>query len=157
MPPAQTRHHAAMSAVTVSLTQEKDYAFSNDFGAGVVMRSDEPPPLGGGTGPSPVGLLAASIGNCLAASLLFALRKYKQFPDPIHAQVEADVARNEQNRLRVGRIKVRIELGVPASSLEHLDRALAQFEDFCTVTASVRAAVPVEVEVFDCAGTRLNG
>jgi uncharacterized OsmC-like protein len=145
-----------MNSVIVSLTQEKDYAFSNDFGAGIVMRSDEPPPLGAGTGPSPVGLLAASVGNCLAASLLFALRKYKQAPEPIRARVEADVARNAENRLRVRGIQVRLDLGVPAASLEHLDRALAQFEDFCTVTASVRAAVPVEVQVFDSAGTRLT-
>ena len=145
-----------MSAVIVSLTQEKDYAFSNDFGAGVVVRSDEPPPLGAGSGPSPVGLLAAAVGNCLAASLLFALRKYKQAPDPIRARVEADVDRNEQNRLRVRALKVRIDLGVPAATLQHLDRALAQFEEFCTVTASVRAAVPVEIEVFDSTGAPLS-
>jgi uncharacterized OsmC-like protein len=147
---------ATMDTVSVALTQEQNYAFSNDFGAGVILRSDEPAPLGGGAGPSPVGLLAAAVGNCLAASLLFALRKYKQRPEPIRARVEAEVGRNEQNRLRVRGMKVRLDLGVPAAGLEHLDKALAQFEDFCTVTASVRPGVPVEVEVFDSTGARLK-
>ncbi len=145
-----------MSEVSVQLKQETGYAFSNDFGGGLVLRSDEPPPLGAGSGPSPVGLLAAAVGNCLAASLLFSLRKYKQAPDPIRASVVAHVGRNEQGRLRITGIDVRIELGVPASKLEHLDHALAQFEGFCTVTASVRAGIPVKVEVFDSAGARLE-
>jgi uncharacterized OsmC-like protein len=141
----------------VSLKQEKDYAFANAFGNAIpVLRSDEAAPLGAGTGPSPVQLLAASVGNCLAASLLFALRKFKQAPEPMRAQVEAVVGRNEKKRLRVQRLKVRIDLGVPAERLEHLDHALAQFEDFCTVTASVRAGIPVDIEVYDSVGKPLK-
>ena len=37
-----------------------------------------------------------------------------------------------------------------------LERALAQFEDFCVVTQSVRAAFPVDVRVLDSAGTVLT-
>lgn len=142
---------------SVALMQEKDYVFVNDFGGTMpALRSDEPVPLGAGTGPSPVQLLAASVGNCLAASLLFALRKFKQMPEPIRAQVEAVIGRNEQQRLRVQRLKVRLDLGVPADQLAHLDHALAQFEDFCTVTASVRDAIPVDVELYDSLGKRLK-
>ena len=144
-------------AETVSLRQERDYVFVNDFGAAGEIRTDEAPPLGGGSGPTPVQLLEAAVGNCLAASLLFALRKFKQSPEPIRARVEAEVGRNEQKRLRVLRLKARLDLGVPAASLgEHLGKALAQFEDFCTVTASVRAALPVDVEVYDAGGTKLK-
>ncbi len=142
---------------SVALRQEKDYAFVNDFGGGAgTLRSDEPAPLGGGSGPSPVQLLASAVGNCLAASLLFALRKFKQSPEPIRARVEAETGRNEEKRLRVQRLKVRLDLGAPAASLQHLDKALAQFEEFCTVTQSVRAAVPVDIEVFDSEGKRLK-
>ena len=142
---------------SVAIRQEKGFVFVNDFGnATPILRSDETAPLGTGTGPSPVQLLAASVGNCLAASLLFALRKFKQAPEPICAQVEAVVGRNEQKRIRVQRLKVRIDLGVPAEQLAQLDRALAQFEDFCTVTASVRACTPVDVEVYDSAGRHLK-
>jgi uncharacterized OsmC-like protein len=143
---------------SVTLQQENRYVFVNQFGgAAPVVRSDEPPPLGGGTGPSPVQLLAAAVGNCLAASLVFALGKFKEPGEPIKAQVEALVGRNEQNRLRVQRLKVRLELGVQAgSSSDRLKRALSQFEAFCTVTESVRAAIPVDVEVYDSANVRLH-
>ncbi|MGE5641361.1 MAG: OsmC family protein [Clostridia bacterium] len=144
-------------AEIVSLRQDRDYAFFNDFGPAGEIRTDEAPPVGGGSGPTPVQLLEAAVGNCLAASLLFSLRKFKQSPEPIHARVEAEVGRNEQKRMRVLRLKARLVLGVPAASLgEHLARALAQFEDFCTVTASVRAALPVDVEVYDSDGKRLK-
>jgi len=142
---------------SVEIVQQQGFRFANTFGPGLpVVHADEAAPLGTGTGPTPVQLLGAAVGNCLAASLLFAIRKFKQAPEPIRAQVEALVGRNEQKRLRVQRLKVRLELGVPADRLEHLDHALAQFEDFCTVTASVRAAVPVDVEVYDSLGKRLK-
>ena len=95
-------------------------------------------------------------GKCLAASLLFALSKFKQAAEPVRAAVEAGVGRNEHNRLRVQGMRVRLTLGAPAGTLQHLDRALGQFEDFCTVTQSVRHSFPVEVEVYDSEGARLK-
>lgn len=145
-----------MSAHAIELRQERDFRFEIDFGAGPPLMADEDPPAGAGTGPTPVQLLAAAVGNCLSASLLFALRKYKQAPEPMRATAAATVGRNDRNRLRVEAIEVKIHLGVPAGSLEHLDRALAQFEDFCTVTASVRDAIAVTVEVYDRDGQRLK-
>ena len=143
--------------VTVSLKQEADYKFSLNFGAGMpVVYGDEPPPLGQGAGPTPVQLLAAAVGNCLSDSLLFALRKYKQAPEPVQAEVQAITGRNAENRIRVQTIKVAITLGKSASELEHIDRALEQFEKFCTVTESVRLGVPVEVSVFDSTGRQLK-
>jgi uncharacterized OsmC-like protein len=69
------------AARSVRLTQAQDYQFDVDFGTpGPLLRADEPAPLGQGTGPSPEQLLAAAVGNCLSASLLFALRKFKQAP-----------------------------------------------------------------------------
>lgn len=43
--------------------------------------------------------------------------------------------------------KVTITLGVAPESLDRLDRALAQFEDFCTVSQSVRTGIPFTVTV----------
>lgn len=143
--------------VKVRIAQRSDYQFENTFGGGVpVLLTDEPAPLGAGTGPSPSQLLAAAVGNCLAASLLFALRKFKQDPRGIACEVSAQVGRNEDKRLRVQSMAVQLRLGRPGQEIEHLDRALASFEDFCTVTASVRAAFPVAVEVFDAAGVKLK-
>jgi organic hydroperoxide reductase OsmC/OhrA len=141
----------------VELEQQEDYRFAIRFGGALpALDADESPPLGKGAGPTPVQLLAAAVGNCLSDSLLFALRKFKQAPEPIRTVVEASVGRNDQNRLRVQRIVVRVTLGVPASALEHLDRALLQFEEFCTVAQSVRQGIDVAVEVYDSAGTRLK-
>lgn len=145
------------STVTIELRQQQDYRFDIHFSPDLpVLVGDEPPPLGSGQGPSPVQLLCAAVGNCLSDSLLFALRKFKQAPEPLRCVVRAEVGRNAENRLRVLRMDADLHLGVPASALEHLDRVLASFEDFCTVTASVRAAIPVVVQVFDAHGAQLK-
>ena len=141
----------------VTLRQDRDFRFAIHFAEDKPpFHGDEPPPLGAATGPSPSQLLAAAVGNCLSDSLLFALRKFKQSPEPIETQSTAVVDRNPQNRLRVQEINVRIRLGVPRASLEHLDRALAQFEEFCTVGQSVRQGIPVNIEVYDSLGERLK-
>ena len=143
--------------VQVSLRQDHDFRFAIQFAENLPpFYGDEPPPLGASTGPSPSQLLAAAVGNCLSDSLLFALRKFKQSPEPIHTDATAVVDRNPQNRLRVQEIRVRLQLGVPRSNLEHLDRALAQFEEFCTVSQSVRQGIPVNIEVYDSVGERLK-
>lgn len=143
--------------VKVVLRQQADYQFENSFGSSVPsLLSDEPPPLGQGMGPSPVQLLAAAVGNCLSDSLLFALRKFKQKPEPLSCEVEATVGRNEAGRLRVLRMDARLTVGVAAASLEHLDRVLAQFEEFCTVTQSVGQGIAIEVSVLDCNGLKLK-
>lgn len=143
--------------ISVNLKQEKDYRFAIDFAGGIpLLYGDETPPLGGGTGPNPAQLLAAAVGNCMSDSLLFAIRKFKQQPEPIQTTVAATLDRNADNRLRVQNIAVKLTLGVAASSLDHLDRALAQFEEFCTVGQSVRQGIPVTVEVYDRDGLRLK-
>lgn len=143
--------------VTASLQQRHDYRFDIRFDDTIpVITSDEPPPLGTGQGPSPVQLLCAAVGNCLSDSLLFALRKFKQAPEPIRTEVSAEVGRNADARLRVLRMSVELHLGVPAARLEHLDRVLAQFEAFCTVTQSVGQGIPISLRVLDAEGAVLK-
>ena len=145
------------SNVRITLRQQQDYQFQVDFGEGIPpLLADEPAPLGTGQGPSPVQLLEAAVGNCLSDSLLFALRKFKQTPEPLHCTVDAEIGRNEQKRLRVLKMTAALHLGVPASSLEHLDRVLDQFEAYCTVTQSVGQGVSIEMQVFDSTGKRLK-
>ncbi|MFM9917042.1 MAG: OsmC family protein [Rhizobacter sp.] len=141
----------------VRLTQVHDYQFDAGFGGQrPPIWLDEPAPLGLGAGPSPVQLLASAVGSCLSASLLFSLRKFKQQPDPISCEVQAEVGRGAGNRLRVLSMSANLTLGVPADTLEHLDRVLATFEDYCTVTQSVSQGFPVTVSIFDIHGTRLK-
>ena len=120
-----------------------------------VLLTDETAPLGTDAGPNPSRMLTVAVANCLSASLLFALRKFKNEPGAMRTQATTTLARNEQNRLRVTHIAVDIYLGRPGTEINQLDRILAQFEDFCVVTQSVRAAIPVDVRVFDNQGNAL--
>ena len=136
--------------IAIELVQQQDYRFEITFGGDVpALIADEPAPLGSGMGPSPVQLLCAAVGNCLSDSLLFALRKFKQSPEPLRTTVVAEVGRNPEGRLRVLRMDATLRLGVPASQLQHLDRVLSQFESYCTVTQSVGQSIPIGLTVLD--------
>ena len=143
--------------IRIHLRQESDFRFEVRFEGTEIdpLHTDEPPPLGGGTGPNPVRLLGTAVANCLTASLLFALRKFGNKPDPVQATCRLAPERNAEGRWRIRHIGVEIQLGVPWSSLRHADRALAQFEDFCVVTQSVRAGIEVAVRVVDSTGAVL--
>jgi uncharacterized OsmC-like protein len=134
--------------VTIHITRQEGYRYLVEFGPQyATLIADEPEPLGQDSGPSPQHLLAAAIANCLCASLTFACAKYHGDPGEVSATVACRTGRNERNRVRVRQVDVTITLGAAAAQLPHLDRALASFEDFCTVTASVREGIAVAVTV----------
>lgn len=108
---------------------------------------DEPPPLGKDHGPNPTRLLAAAVSNCLAASLLFCLQRAKAKVTGMSAEAEVELVRNEQRRLRVGHIDVRLRPGGLAPDDPALQACLGTFEDFCVVTQSVRQGLDVRVTV----------
>lgn len=139
----------------IELRQQEGYRFTVKFDQPELpaLMVDEPPPLGTGAGPDPARLLGVAVANCLAASLLFALRKFGNEPGPLRALADVALVRNDQGRLRIPRIEVELHLGVPWGALRHANRALAQFEDYCVVTQSVRAGIEVLVQVLDSAGT----
>lgn len=140
--------------IRLLLEQEGPYAFRITFeGTGLdALHTDEPAPLGAGSGPNPTHLLLAGVANCLSASLLFALRKFKNAPGPIRTEIVARKARNADGRWRIPRAEVTITLQDKAAELEHFDRVLAQFEQFCIVTESVREGIEVDVRIVDGAG-----
>ena len=143
--------------ISVTVTQKENYQLLVDFGAAMPdLIADEPVPLGKGEGPAPTHMLAAAVANCLSASLLFSLKKFKQDAGGITTTATCVVDRNADNRLRVVQIDVAIQLGKDAADFEHLDRALGQFEGFCTVTQSVQAGIPVTIAVTDGKGVRLE-
>lgn len=144
--------------VTVDLVQQSGYRFEARFDNPAIppLLTDEPAPLGEDAGPNPSRLLGTAIANCLSASLLFALRKFKNEPGPMRTHAEVELVRNEDKRMRIGRVTVALQLGVPAAGMTQLERALDQFEAFCVVTQSVRAAIPVDVRVLDSDGAVLR-
>jgi organic hydroperoxide reductase OsmC/OhrA len=133
----------------VTLTREDRYRFRVDFGDGhgATLQLDEPPPLGEGSGPNAARVLAAAIGNCLSASLLFCLDKARVDVSEMRTKVTGSIVRNEQGRLRLGPLSVKIEPGLEGESPARIERCLDIFEDFCIVTASARSGLDVDVQV----------
>ena len=92
--------------------------------------------------------MAAAVANCLAASLLFCLRKSRVEGVKIRATVAGALERNASRRIRIGGFDVKIHVdGLAAENDARFERCLGLFEDFCVVTESVRQGVPVAVEV----------
>ena len=116
---------------------------------------DEPEPLGGGKGPNASRLVAAAVGNCLSASLLFCLERAKQSVKSIRTEVSGTLRRNERKRLRLGKFDVHITIDIETTEPERVARCIELFEDYCVVTASVRKGVSVNVVVTDAAGNEL--
>jgi organic hydroperoxide reductase OsmC/OhrA len=133
----------------LTLTLQQGYEFTVDFAQHGVpdLEMDEPPPLGVGHGPNATRLLGAAIGNCLSASLLFCLHRAKIDVQGLRTVVEGTLVRNEQGRMRIGEIRVKLAPDVTHEQRERMGRCLELFEDFCIVTESVRQGVKVEVEV----------
>ena len=128
----------------VELEWEGDFVFKVDFGLeGVdVLVMDEPEPVGGGTGPNAVRLVAAAVGNCLSASLLFCLNKSRVEVSGLKSNVRGVVARNEEGRWRLRELNVEIEIDGDGKGLE---RCIDIFENFCIVTQSIRRGIPINV------------
>lgn len=142
---------------SITITQVGDYVFTVDFGKALpALRVDEAEPIGGGTGPHPEQMLIAGIANCLCASLVFALGKFRQDGKGVSADAICRIERNAAQRLRIVGVDVRIRLGAAAIDMPRIDRVLEQFQRFCTVSESVKLGIPVAVSVLDGTGTPLT-
>jgi uncharacterized OsmC-like protein len=141
---------------SVRLEQVEEFEFRVNFGpefAQMVM--DEPPPLGASKGPSPARMLAAAVGGCLSASLYFCLKKARLDPKHVKTEVSYTMERNAAGRLRIPMEHVSITLDLDADK-ERASRSLELFEEFCTVTQSVRQGIGVNVEVKNTKGEELH-
>jgi hypothetical protein len=139
----------------VELEQVEGYEFRVRFDWPQVpeLTLDEPEPLGRKQGPNAARLVAAAVANCLAASLVFCLKsKFRQNPGPVRAMASGRMERNEHGRYRIAGIDVVLSLSEKFGDLPHQEGCLEQFEDFCIVTQSIRAGIPVSVNVVDATG-----
>lgn len=117
------------------------------------LRMDEPPPLGHDASPNPARILAAAIGDCLSASLVFCLKRRGVIVSGLRSEVRVQLVRNENKRLRIGNVDVSIRPEGPIPE-EAMDACLKTFEDFCVVTQSVREGIDVKVSVSRPAAAR---
>ncbi|MFX0168408.1 MAG: OsmC family protein [Candidatus Hodarchaeota archaeon] len=133
---------------TVTLERAKDFEFRVKFDKefpGFLM--DEPSPVGNDKGPNATRVLAAAIGNCLSASLMFCLQRSKLVVDKVQAEVSPTVGRNAEGRWRVQHINVKLFLKMSEDDPKRFDRCVEIFENYCIVTSSVRQGIPIDVEV----------
>jgi uncharacterized OsmC-like protein len=135
--------------IVTKLRLVKGYNFNVEFDLegmpSIVV--DETKPTGEGLGPNPTRLLSAAVGHCLSSSLLFCLSKAKIQARNMETTVKTNIARNEEGRLRVQSIDVQIRLDVDKKDKPRLGRCLEIFENYCTVTSSVRKGIDVKVNI----------
>lgn len=139
---------------TVHLDHIKDYQYQVrfDWDAAPNLLMDEPPPLGTKESPNASRVLAAAVGNCLSASLLHCLAR-EDIPEAgMKTSVTCEIGRNENKRLRVSKVDVRITVGDQLQAAPRLQQCLETFQDFCVVTAAVRDGIPIAVEIANEAG-----
>ena len=143
---------------TIHLEHQEGYEFKVRFDWDQVpeLLLDEPRPLGGANGPNASRMLAAAAANCLSASLMFCVNKAEAPPESIQTSVTCRIHRNEQKRLRIGGLDVRIQVSGEMEQAARMRRCLDLFEDFCVVTASIRQGIPVAVEVVTESGESLH-
>jgi uncharacterized OsmC-like protein len=108
---------------------------------------DEPEPIGEGRGPNATQLLSAAVGHCMSSSLIFCLNKERVKVRKLETTVSLSTARNDQNRLRVSGMDVEISLDVDEGDRERIHRCLEVFENYCTVSASVRKGIEINVKI----------
>jgi len=134
---------------SISLDSIQDFEFRIKFDKAQYqdLMIDEPAPVGHDRGPGPSRLLAAAVGGCLSASLLFCARKLRLDMPGLHTDVKVNHTRNEKGRLRIGSIDVEIFPNITEPDEQKLQRCREMFEDFCVVTQSVRNGINVSVAV----------
>ena len=133
----------------VSLRRQEGFRFEVDFGLEDVepLYMDEPEPVGGNSGPNASKVLAAAMGNCLTASLLFCLQKARAEVGDIETRVDGVVRRNDKGRWRVAEIDVEISPEVGEEYDSHYERCLGLFEEFCTVSKSIEEGIPINLKI----------
>lgn len=111
------------------------------------LHLDEMPPLGEAAGPNPARLLASALGHCLSASFLYCVGRQRIAVSSMETAVEGTMVRNENGRLRIGELRVKLAPRFESAEQARLARCLDLFEDFCVVTQSVRQGIAVSVNV----------
>lgn len=131
------------------MRRQEGFRFEVDFGLEGVgpLYMDEPEPVGEGGGPNAGKVLAAAMGNCLTASLLFCLQKARAEVGNIETRVDGVMRRNDKGRWRIAEINVEISPEVGEEYGSQYERCLGLFEEFCVVSESIEQGIPINVQV----------
>ena len=108
---------------------------------------DETKPHGEGSGPNPQRILAVAVGHCLSSSLIYCLKKVRVRIKDIETTVKTNFYRTGEGMLRVGSINIQLRLEVNEEDKTKVPRCLKIFENYCTVTQSVRKGITININV----------
>ncbi len=133
----------------VKIERIEDYEFNVTFDKeemGELLTDEVGVGEGDPSGPSPSRLLAASTLNCLMSSLLFCLEKKRVQTDSLEGKIKGTIERKDKH-LRVTKLEASISPEVDEEEKEKLKKCVDIFEEYCTVTGSIREGIDVDVEV----------
>jgi uncharacterized OsmC-like protein len=135
----------------VRLTHQSNYQFLSQASEdgrlhGGPYLSDEPDPVGDAAAPSTPALLGSALGHCLSASLLETLKHSHIDVLGCETQAVAVVKPNAEGNPRIDRVEVTIRPLI-AERNPRMQRCEDVFENYCTVTSSVKRGVEVRVKV----------
>ena len=125
------------------------YKFNVEFDVDYIpdLLVDETKPDGEGSGPNPTRLLSAAVGHCMSSSLIYCLKKARIPINHLDTAVKTNLYRNENGRLSIRSIDLNIHLKIKKEDKNRLNRCLTLFEDYCTVTQSIRKGIQVNVQI----------
>jgi uncharacterized OsmC-like protein len=135
------------SVTKLKLLQGYSFGVEFDVEGASSLLVDEQKPIGESLGPNPTRLLSAAVGHCLSSSLLYCLHKAKVRVKSLNTTVTTDIWRNKEGHLRIRNIDVQIHMDVNDEDKARVPRCLDIFEDYCTVTESVRKGIEVNVNI----------
>ncbi|GAG09347.1 unnamed protein product [marine sediment metagenome] len=144
----------------IGLTLDQGMLFKCDLGEMKVKDcyiDEEHPEEVDMLGPNPSRMLGLAVIGCLSASFIFCLKKRNFNVDDLDAEAEITIAKNKKGFWRVKKISVNIDVKVDNKNeklRKRIDQCLKKFKDdksffeqFCTVTESVRSGIEVEVNL----------
>jgi len=134
---------------SINIRRIESYKFEIDFNLEKADKIivDEDPPQGNNEGGDPSRMLAASIAHCTMSSLLFCMEKSRATVGEMSAKAKVAFGRDENKRLRITDIRLDIDVKVPDADIPKLQRCIPIFEDFCTVTQSVKKGINIKTEI----------
>ena len=136
-------------SIETKLLRIDGYKFDVNFDVDYLpnMVADEPKPIGEGAGPNAPRLLAAAVGQCMSSSLIYCLNKARIPIKKLETTVKTNLFKNEKGLTRIKNIDIQINLEINEEDKTRLQRCLKIFEDYCTVTQSIRQGIQVDVKV----------
>ncbi|MHA1986372.1 MAG: OsmC family protein [Promethearchaeota archaeon] len=141
----------AESEVKVRLKLERDMIFKCDLGETKLddCYIDESNKIKSEMlGPNAAQLLAMAVLGCLSASYVFCFSKRDFTVKDLDAEAIVTIFRNEKGFVRVKKIDVTITPKIDSPEMrKRAAQCQKMFEQYCTVTASIREGVDVNVNI----------